>query len=577
MSEVHAYRLGRTLVKMVSGVLLRPDIARRGVIPPGPKVIAANHPSTSDPALLLLTLSDPIHILISETLFKVAVLGPYLETAGHITVLHDNGRLSLEQGIERLRAEETVGIFPEGAISPLLGGFHRPRTGAVRLALGAGVPVIPLGIYLDRERIRLIETQVEGKVEIGTWYLRGPYAMTVGEPMVFEGDLDDWNYVRDGSEQIMQRIAQLSFESAQRLARRRRLSISIPTVFEAIREQPYHQDAYKEGPAQFAHIRVPHDLDMLDKDSLVTFLTQRSDALELFRIWRQIRDFEPLDLSRANLQGVQLDGVYLRGVCLDEADLSGAHLERASLFGCRLHRARLRGAWLDDASLERASLLEADLSEAHLARANLVMARLEEAKLDGANLQDATLRWANLDAASLSEANLEKADLYKAKLDRARLDGANIRQANLERATLYYADLSGASMEEAHLKVTRLVGAKLVGVHLEGADLSLSYLENVNLEGAHLDRANMQGARRLHHEQAARAHSLWRAKMPSAHPYSGRYNLPGDLDRARAQSLDLADALAMANFYAVTIGIYRRGQRAERRRNAQVKDETDQI
>lgn len=571
MSEISTYRFGRTFVKMASSVLLRPDIVHRGFIPSGPKVVVANHPSTTDPGLLLLTVSDPIHILISETLFQVPVLGPYLKAAGHITVLHDNGRLSLEQGVERLKAAQTVGIFPEGAISPFLGGFHRPRTGAARLALSAGVPVIPVGIYLDRERIRLIETEVQGKVEIGVWYLRGPYAMTVGEPLHFAGDLDDWNYVRDVSEQIMQRIAQLSYESAQRLARRRRLAIGIPPVFEPIREQPAHQDAYKEGPPQFAHIRVPQDLDMLDKDSLVAFLMQRSDALELLRAWRQIRDFEPLDLSGANLQGVQLNGVYLRGVCLDGADLSGAHLERANFFGCRLHRACFKDAWLNDASFERASLLGADLNGAHLARANLVMARLEEANVDGANLQGAILKWANLDAASLCEANLEKANLYKAKLDRAQLKRANLRQANLERTTLYYADLSHALMEEANLQVARLIGAKLVGTHLEEANLALAYLENVNLAGAYLDRANMQSARRLKHEQAAQAHSLWRTKMPDAQLYSGRYNLPGDLERAHAQGLDLTDALALANFYAVTIGVYRRGQQAERRRHGPVK------
>ncbi len=54
-----------------------------------------------------------------------------------------------------------------------------------RLALSTGAPVIPVGIGLDRARIHLIETLVDGAIEVGTWYFGGPYAMTVGEPLHF--------------------------------------------------------------------------------------------------------------------------------------------------------------------------------------------------------------------------------------------------------------------------------------------------------------------------------------------------------------------------------------------------------
>jgi hypothetical protein len=41
--------------------------------------------------------------------------------------------------------------------------------------------------------------------------------MTVGEPMRLEGSVEDRQYVRSASERIMQRIACLSRESAQRI------------------------------------------------------------------------------------------------------------------------------------------------------------------------------------------------------------------------------------------------------------------------------------------------------------------------------------------------------------------------
>jgi 1-acyl-sn-glycerol-3-phosphate acyltransferase len=132
-------------------------------------------------------------------------------------VIHGNGRAALEEAVQLLEKGRTVIIFPEGAISPLEGGFHRAHTGIARMALRTGVPVVPVGIGLDRERIRLVETEVDGKTEVGTWYLSGPYAMTVGEPMVFEGDVEDREYVREVSTQIMERIIQLAHRSTARV------------------------------------------------------------------------------------------------------------------------------------------------------------------------------------------------------------------------------------------------------------------------------------------------------------------------------------------------------------------------
>jgi 1-acyl-sn-glycerol-3-phosphate acyltransferase len=111
-----------------------------------------------------------------------------------------------------------VAIFPEGAISPADGGFHKPHSGVARLAVSTGAPVIPVGIGLQWKRIRRIETEVDGKPEVVTWYPSGPYAMTVGRPTQFSGDIGDWAYVRSVAEQIMQCITHLSGVSSQRLA-----------------------------------------------------------------------------------------------------------------------------------------------------------------------------------------------------------------------------------------------------------------------------------------------------------------------------------------------------------------------
>jgi 1-acyl-sn-glycerol-3-phosphate acyltransferase len=212
------YTLGRAAVGAYAQTMLKVDISRRAPLPKGAKIIAANHPTTTDPIWIGLLTLEPMHVLITEMCFKVPAVGQSLRLAGHIPVVSGNGRAAFDEAARLLEAGRIVGIFPEGALSPLDGGLEKPHTGVARLALISGAPVIPVGIHLRRERIRFVKTTVGDDTETARWYLHGPYAMTVGEPMHFEGDVEDRRYVRLISERIMQRIARLSRESAQRIS-----------------------------------------------------------------------------------------------------------------------------------------------------------------------------------------------------------------------------------------------------------------------------------------------------------------------------------------------------------------------
>lgn len=215
--ENFIYELGRPLVNLGAQALFNLDIVWRAALPDGPKIIAPNHPSTTDPFLIAALFSEPVHTLIDERLFKVPGFGRFLHNSGQIPVVRANGRVAYERARQYLEAGQTVAIFPEGAISPLEGGVHAPHTGAARLALSTGVPLIPVGIHLQRERIHLIETEIEGKMEVGAWYLRGPYNITVGQPLYLNGPVENWDYVREVSGTLMQHIVRLASEGEQRM------------------------------------------------------------------------------------------------------------------------------------------------------------------------------------------------------------------------------------------------------------------------------------------------------------------------------------------------------------------------
>ena len=217
MSSAHLHRLSRWLVASFARVMLKLDVHRHGPPLEGQKLLVANHPSCTDPFLISLVDPQPVRLLIVEEAFVVPVFGALLRKLGHIPVTVGEGRPAFDGALRRLQAGDSVALFPEGWISPRLGGYNRPQTGTARLALMTGVPVVPVGIYLPRERNWVVSRMTNGRHTVGYWYLRGPYGMTVGEPMTFEGSVDDRERVREVTASIMRRIIRLAAESEQRV------------------------------------------------------------------------------------------------------------------------------------------------------------------------------------------------------------------------------------------------------------------------------------------------------------------------------------------------------------------------
>lgn len=221
------YHTGRWLAAALFGVFFDLDVVVQNPIPKGAKVIASNHPTTIDPVIMTTLVPEQVSILISETLFKVPVLGSSLRWSGHIRVVHADGKGAFGAGLDYLRAGRTVGIFPEGALSPHDGSPARLHTGAVRLSMLSGTPIIPVGAAPEREKILRVRTIVDGKVETGAWYLRGGYAVTVGDAFWPLGDPNDRALVRRETDELGRRIARLAAESEGRL------------LAKAVRSKPY--------------------------------------------------------------------------------------------------------------------------------------------------------------------------------------------------------------------------------------------------------------------------------------------------------------------------------------------------
>jgi 1-acyl-sn-glycerol-3-phosphate acyltransferase len=225
------YKAGRAMVWLYARLMLQVDVSWHAPLPAGPKLIVANHPSTTDPFYLNLLFAQPINLLLLEYPFLVPVFGTYLRWSGHVPVVPGQGRPAFDDAYRLLQKGRTVALFPEGDVSPRRGGLHPPRTGAARLALMAGVPIVPVGIYLPRWRCHTIVSHIAGRECVGYWYVRGTYSMTVGQALYAEGDVEDRTGVSLLSGQIMQQIHALALESEWRAKRSvRRVPCPAPAI-----------------------------------------------------------------------------------------------------------------------------------------------------------------------------------------------------------------------------------------------------------------------------------------------------------------------------------------------------------
>jgi 1-acyl-sn-glycerol-3-phosphate acyltransferase len=113
----------------------------------GGLVIAANHQTYVDPFWVSIPVMRPIRHLAWSEQFKKPVLGKLLDWLGAWPLQIDRSDLrAYRRSLRWLRAGGALVIFPEGGRAKADGLMEPFKAGAVRLAMEAGVPVLPVTI-----------------------------------------------------------------------------------------------------------------------------------------------------------------------------------------------------------------------------------------------------------------------------------------------------------------------------------------------------------------------------------------------------------------------------------------------
>lgn len=134
-------------------LLYRLNVTGKENLPKGTGyVLASNHVTTVDALavafMMFFNLGRAPHFLAKEGLFKTPIVGPVLLACGQIPVFRSGRGNSdpMESAYKVLRAGHVIGIFPEGSLTREPNQWPmRARTGAIRLALETGVPIVPMG------------------------------------------------------------------------------------------------------------------------------------------------------------------------------------------------------------------------------------------------------------------------------------------------------------------------------------------------------------------------------------------------------------------------------------------------
>lgn len=115
----------------------------------GGAVLACTHVSYLDfifCGLAGLPAGRKTRFMAKQEIFANRIAGPLMRGMRHIPVDRAAGQASYRQAVAALRAGEVVGVFPEATISQSF-TVKSIKTGAVRMAAEAGVPVIPIAVW----------------------------------------------------------------------------------------------------------------------------------------------------------------------------------------------------------------------------------------------------------------------------------------------------------------------------------------------------------------------------------------------------------------------------------------------
>jgi|GEM_PF-89432 len=240
------------------------------------------------------------------------------------------------------------------------------------------------------------------------------------------------------------------------------------------------------------------------------------------------KNLSMMDLTGADLSGMQLSGADLHGAFMEAVDLSGADLSgcnlseavlaRATLDGCNLsnanlnsanlsvinaNQARFEGASLDSSIIEQSRFFECDFSQASIAQLLLNKIRFEQCSFKDAALLQCIFTECefteNVMGARMTRTTFVQSQLTRNQYAGAVLDSSHFVKSALQGevfgygkfinvAMTYHTTVQDCSFAHSQFKQCNLRGLHLDGQDFTHADMSMTDLSECSMQGSTLSK-----------------------------------------------------------------------------------------
>lgn len=181
-------------------------------LPKGGYILVGNHVSYLDPFAFAYSVYIHMrrvpHYLAKESLFRIPFVGKILPKVGQIPVYRSgkSNEEPLRVARDYLAAGQVVIVFPEGTLTrdPDLWPM-RGKTGAIRLALELGLPVVPAAHWGVEKVLGNYSKKFRPNPFHKVW-------VTIGEPIYFEKPKKDdltAKQMAEATDKIMREVANL--------------------------------------------------------------------------------------------------------------------------------------------------------------------------------------------------------------------------------------------------------------------------------------------------------------------------------------------------------------------------------
>lgn len=205
------YKVAVEVLRPLAKLTTRPHWKGQENLPSGqPFIVIINHVTEYDVIIVVHFLVDPGHairVMAKDSLFRVPLLKHVMKRTKMVPVVRNSNQATdaLKYAKRALATGEAIAIFPEGTLT------HDPdkwpmkfKTGAARLALSSGVPVIPV-VHWGGDKIMNRWRNSLPLKRRDTWVTAGP-AIDLSD---LNQDENDWEAVKEATRRMEETITSM--------------------------------------------------------------------------------------------------------------------------------------------------------------------------------------------------------------------------------------------------------------------------------------------------------------------------------------------------------------------------------